>query len=190
MPAEYVVLRALHPTYLNLQMPTEVAEVLQYDPAEVEHLRPPARGIGFLTRGPGVVRAVPMLRAGEFLPLEIARNRYLATALLTGRLVFTLPEAVIDHLGLKVQLRSAREGRFTDDGLLWFLPAPEYYEFRAEQRTGKGWHGPTGGGLAHVYLARSLIPWAGELAELERRIDAEEWRPRVEVLAREGRGRR
>ncbi|HEV2316297.1 MAG TPA: hypothetical protein VGV89_01815 [Thermoplasmata archaeon] len=190
MPAEYVVLKAVHPTYLNLQMPTEVGEVIQYDPAELRELHAPARGIAFLTRGAGVVRVVPSFRAGALLPLETVRNRYLATAHLSDKLVFNLPEAVVLHLGLKVQTRSPRDTRFTDDGLVWFLPAPEYYEYRARQRSGKGWHGPTSGVLAHVYLARSVIPWASELEEIERRIDAEEWRPQLESPGRTSRWRK
>jgi hypothetical protein len=190
VPAEYVVLKALHPTYLNLQMPTEVGEVIQYDPAELRGLHAPAQGISFLTRGAGVVRVVPSFRAGAILPLETVRNRYLATARLSEKLVFNLPEAVILHLGLKVQTRTPRELRFTDDGLVWFLPAPEYYEYRARQRTGKGWRGPATGELAHVYLARSLIPWTAELEEIERRIDVEEWRPQLEAPGRGGRPRR
>jgi hypothetical protein len=190
MPAEYVVLKAGHPTYLNLQMPTEVAEVIQYDTREVRHLQAPARGIAFLSRGPAVVRVVPTFRANELLPVETLHNRYLATASLSDKLVFTLPEAVIHHLGIKVQNSTERESRFTDDGLLWFLPAPDYYEFRARQRAVGVWEGPSSGGLAHVYLARSLIPWAGGLEETDRRIDVEEWSPRLQVLSRLSRSRR
>ncbi len=190
MPAEYVVLKAMHPTYLNLQMPTEVAEIVQYDPRDLVGLPSPARGIAFLARGPGVLRVVPAFRAGDLLPLETAGQRYLATAHLSEKLIFNLPEAAVAHLGLKVQSRSPREARFTDDGLLWFLPAPEYYEFRARSRLGRGWKGPSGGGLAHVYLARSVIPWEGELEQIERRIEYEEWRPRLEALERGVRNRR
>ena len=190
MAGEYVVLRAVHPTYLNLQMPREVGELLLYEAREDGPGRGPNRGLAFLARGPGVLRVVPSLRAGDFLPVESARGRYLANAALTEKLIFNLPEAVVQHLGLHVQRRSPKEAPFTDDGLVWFLPAPEYYEFRARQRQPKGWAGPTGGGIAHVYLARSVLPWGGPLEEIERRIDLEEWRPRQEALSRVGRPRR
>jgi hypothetical protein len=190
MPGEYVVLRAGHPTYLNLQLPTEVAELIQYDPREVANLHAPGRGIAFLARGPGVVRVVPTFRAGEFLPMETMHNRYLATAHLTEKMLLTLPEAVVSHLGLKVLSRAPRDTRYTDDSVLWFLPAPEYYEYRADERAARGWNGPQGGGLAHLYLARSLLPWPGELESIERRIDTEEWMPRLEMLERLRRARR
>ena len=190
MATEYVLLKASHPTYLNLQMPTEVGELIRYDVQESKELHPPSRGISFLIRGPGVVRVLPTLRAGEVLPIEAAHNRYLATALLSAKLVFTLPEAVIRHLGLKVQLRAGHGTRFTDDGLVWFLPAPEYYEFRARERSGKGWTGPASGAFAHVYLARAVLPLESELEMIERRIDHDEWRPRIEALDRLARGRR
>ncbi|MGI0151419.1 MAG: hypothetical protein ACREC5_05735, partial [Thermoplasmata archaeon] len=65
MAAEYVVLRSMHPTYLNLQLPTEIGELIQYDPEEVRHRHAPARGIAFLARGLDVARVVPTFRAGE-----------------------------------------------------------------------------------------------------------------------------
>lgn len=190
MAAEYVVLKAMHPTYLNLQLPTEVAEIVEYDSRALSSLPMPARGIAFVARGPGVLRVLPTFRAGEFLPIETVNLRYLATAHLSEKLIFNLPEAAVNHLGLKVQFRSAREGKFTDDGLVWFLPAPEYYEYRARSRLGKRWTGPSGGGLAHVYLARSVIPWDGQLDQIERRIETEEWRLRGEPVERVARMRR
>ncbi len=190
MAAEYVVVRSVHPTHLNLQMPTEIAEILQYDAAEVRDRHGPARGIAFLARGSDVARVVPIFRAGEVLPIETVENRYLATAHVSDRLVFNLPEAVVGHLRVKVQTRPPNDSRFTDDGLLWFLPAPEYYEYRARQRSPRGWRGPAGGGLAHVYLARSLIPWSPELERIEHRIDSEEWMPRMRLIERLARARR
>jgi hypothetical protein len=189
MGEEYVVLKATHPTYLNLQLPTEVAELIGYDAKEVRSLPAPARGIAFLARGPSVLRVVPTFRASELLPLETLHNRYLAAAHLSEKLIFNLPEAVVAHLGLKVQARGPREAKFTDDGLIWFLPAPEYYEYRARLRAGRPWEGPSGAPLAHAYLARSVIPWEGELDRIERRIDREEWAPRLELLERVARSR-
>ncbi|MGI0052880.1 MAG: hypothetical protein ACREC5_05295, partial [Thermoplasmata archaeon] len=127
---------------------------------------------------------------GELLPIETVENRLLATAHLSERLIFNLPEAVITHVRLKVLTRPPNDLRFTDDSILWFLPAPEYYEYRARQRSPRGWHGPSGGGMAHVYLARSLVPWSEELDRLERRIDSEEWMPRLRLIERVSRERR
>jgi hypothetical protein len=186
---EYVVLRAVHPTYLNLQFPVEAAEFIEFDVERAKALPPAARGMAFVARGPGVVRVLTLLGAGDVLPIELQRNRYLATALVSERLIFNLPEAVSQHLGLKVQTARGKEGRFTDDGLLWFLPAPEYYEFRARQRSGRPWQGPATGAFGHLYLSRSVIPWAPELDGIERRIDAEEWRPRLDALHRVSSGR-
>ena len=187
---EYVILRAAHPSWLTLALPTEVAELIQYDREEVRDLRSPGRGVAFLARGPGIVRVVASYRAQEILAVETVRNRYIAPARLTEKGVFSLPQAVARHLALQVQPIEADGQRHTDDGVIWFLPAPEYYEFRARTRSGKPWTGPATGGFAHVYLGRSLLPFAPDLAALEDRIEAEEWRPRVEALQRATKGRR
>jgi len=189
---EYVALKTVHPTWLTLQLPNEVAELLLYDPDSTREVRAPGRGLAYLSRGPGIVRVVSAFEAREVLPIEIVRNRYLATAHPTPKLLHNLPQAVIQHLGVQVVLRGSKEARSTDDGLLWFVPAPEYYEFRARERLGKPWTGPSTGGLAHVYLAKSLLPLPGEfplLANLEARIESEEWHPRLEALTRSSRGR-
>ena len=186
---ESVILRAVHPTYLNTQLPSEVAELLQYRLEEVRHLTAPARGIAFFARGPGTVRVVASFRAGDLLAAETAKNRYLAAAQLTEKLVFSLPEAVVDHLGLRSQPRGPHGIKSTDDSVVWFLPAPEYYEFRAAERAGRPYAGPATGGLAHVYLAKSLLefPSAGVDPEsLERDLGA----PRAEVVPRNPRPRR
>ena len=187
---EYVVLDAQHPKWLNLHLPNEVAELLQFRPSEVRDLRTPARGISFLARGPGIVRAVASLAAAEVVPLETLRNRFIAPAAVTERGIFNLPQAVARHLGLQVTPRPPSEVRATDDQLIWFLPAPEYYEFRAFQRLDRPWTGPSTGGFAHVYLRKAILPIEPELEPLEEGIEAEEWRPRMEALARAGRSRR
>lgn len=187
---EYVVLAAQHPKWLNLHLPNEVAELLQFRAEEVRDLRTPARGISFLARGPGVVRAVGSLNAAEIVPLETLRNRFIAPAAVTDRGIFNLPQAVGRHLGIQITPRSPSDVRATDDQLVWFLPAPEYYEFRAMQRLGRAWTGPSTGGFAHVYLRKALLAIEPELERLERGIEAEEWRPRLEAIARAGRTRR
>lgn len=184
---EYVVLAAQHPRWLNLHLPNEVGELLQFQPSAVRDLRPPARGISFLARGPGIVRVVGSLTAAEVLPLETLRNRFIAPAAVSGKGIFNLPNAVARHLGIETALRGDPELRGTDDQVIWFLPAPEYYEFRAHQRAEKAWTGPSVGGFAHVYLSRGIVPMDPELAQLEGEIEAEEWHPRLEAIARAGR---
>ncbi|MCI4368078.1 MAG: hypothetical protein L3K09_00730 [Thermoplasmata archaeon] len=190
---EYVVLKAAHPTWLTTQLPHEVAELIRYR-AEDDRGRPgPGRGIAFLTRGPGVVRVVASFQAREILAVETVRNRYIAPAGLSEKLVFNLPGAVQRHLGIQVQQRPPTGLKSTDDSILWFLPAPEYYEYRGMERTAGGWKGPSPGGLAHVYLTKSILPLPhplSELTELENRIESEEWRPRMEALERPIRSRR
>ena len=102
---EYVVLKAVRPTWLNLQLPTEVAALIRYAPNETRGLRAPGRGIVFLARGPGIVRVVAAHRAGDVLGIETLHNRFIAPAHLTEKLVFNLPEAVEEHLRLKIQRR-------------------------------------------------------------------------------------
>jgi hypothetical protein len=186
---EYVILRAAHPTWLNLQLPGDVAALIQYHPSELRELRNPSRSVAFLARGPGVVRVVASFRAREVLAVETVRNRYIAPAHLTEKLVFSLPGPVVRHLGLRVEPRGGSGARATDDAIIWFLPAPEYYEYRAQERSEKGWSGPSHGGFAHVYLAKSILPLTRELSDLETRIEHEEWKPRLEAIERASRAR-
>jgi hypothetical protein len=188
---EYVVVRAMHPTWLTLQLPTEVATLIQFDPeagAGVEA----SRSISFLARGPGIARVIATHPAREALAVETVRNRLLATARPGERLLFTLPTPVSHHLGLQVYSRGARV-RGTDDSLLWVVPAPEYYEYRSVVGGGKPWTGPSSGPFAHVYLLKSLYPFPREfagLANLEYRLEEDEWRPGIEALQKVGRSRR
>ena len=188
---EYVVVRATHPTWLTMQLPTEVAEMICYDPTS-DRGGAAARSISFLARGAGIARVVATYPAREALAVETARERLLATARPGERLLFTLPAPVAQHLGLKVYAKGERV-KGTDDSVVWFLPAPEYYEFRSVVDHGKPWRGPSSGPFAHVYLARSLVPFPrelGELAGLEGHVEDEEWRSTVATLPRLGRGRR
>ena len=189
---EYVVLRAVHPTWLTTQLPLEVAELIRFRPEEASD-RDGGRSISFLSRGPGVARVIAALAAREALAVETVRGRLLASARPGERHLFSLPTAVIRHLGLQVYSRGPRAGRGTDDRLLWFVPAPEYYEYRSVVEAGRRWSEPSNGPFAHVYVAKSLLPFPrdiGGLAEFELRIEQEEWRPGIEALQRVGRGRR
>jgi hypothetical protein len=188
---EYVIVRAMHPTWLTMQLPAEVAELIGFHPEEGLH-REASRTISFLARGPGVARVIASYPAREALAVETVRNRLIASARPGDRHLFTLPSPVVQHLGLQVYPRGPRL-RGTDDSLLWFVPAPEYYEYRSVVEAGKRWAGPSGTPFAHVYVAKSLFPFPKELlqlAETEFRIEEEEWRPGVEALQRVGRGRR
>ncbi|MGB6501729.1 MAG: hypothetical protein WBG19_10120 [Thermoplasmata archaeon] len=189
---EYVVVRAMHPTWLTMQLPVEVATLICFEPPSAGGVKDGGRSISFLARGSGLVRVIATQPAREVLAIETVRSRLIATARPGDRLLFTLPTPVAEHLGLKVYSRGSRV-RGTDDSLVWFVPAPEYYEYRSLTEDGKAWTGPAGGAFAHVYLAKSLVPFPkglGDLAEQEFRIETEEWRPGVEALQRLGRGRR
>ena len=124
---EYVVVWASHPSWMTLQLPRNVAELMGYRPEEgVE--RDSSRTIAFLARGAGVARVVATHPAREALAVETVRSRFLASARPGDRHVFTLPTAVVSHLGLRVTQRGPRAGRGSDDGLVWLVPAPEYYQ--------------------------------------------------------------
>ncbi|HYA54358.1 MAG TPA: hypothetical protein VEG42_02000 [Thermoplasmata archaeon] len=188
---EYVIVRATHPTWLTMQLPADVAELICFRPEEGPH-RDSSRTISFLARGPGVARVIASHPAREALAIETVRNRLIASARPGERHLFTLPTPVVQHLGLHVYSRGSKL-RGTDDGIVWLVPAPEYYEYRSVVSAGKSWNGPSGGPFARVYVMRSLFPFPREvatLAELEYRIEEEEWRPAVEALQRVGRGRR
>ncbi len=188
---EYVIVRANHPTWLTMQFPTEVAQLICFDP-KAERGATAARSISFLARGPGIARVIATHPAREALAVETVRDRLLATARPGDRHLFTLPGRVAQHLGLQVYARGPRE-KGTDDCVLWFVPAPEYYEFRSVVDAGKAWTGPSSGPFAHVYLAKSLMPFPKELetlAELEFKVEDDEWRPAVAALQKLGRARR
>ncbi len=189
---EYVVLRAGHPTWLTMQLPNEVVDLLRFRPEEGP-TREASRSIGFVGRGPGVVRVLASHPAREALAVETVRGRLIGSARPGDRHLFSLPTGVVQHLGLQVTSRGPRAGRGTEDSVLWFVPAPEYYEYRSVVEAGRSWTAPASGPFAHVYLAKSLFPFPKEiaqLAEVEFRIEEEEWRPGIEGLQRVGRGRR
>ncbi|HYA57457.1 MAG TPA: hypothetical protein VEH57_03215 [Thermoplasmata archaeon] len=188
---EYVIVRAMHPTWLTMQLPAEVADLIRFRPEEGLH-RETSRSVSFLARGAGVARVIATHPAREALAVETVRNRLLATARPGERLLFTLPAPVVQHLGLKVYSKGPHL-RGTDDSLVWFVPAPEYYEYRSVVAAGRAWVAPSSGPFAHVYVAKSLLPLprdVAQLAEAEVRIEEEEWAPAVEALQRVGRPRR
>ena len=188
---EYVIVRATHPTWLTMQLPAEVAELICFHPETGAH-RDSSRTISFLARGPGVARVIASHPAREALAIETVRNRLIASARPGERHLFTLPAPVVEHLGLHVYSRGPKL-RGTDDRIVWLVPAPEYYEYRSVVEAGKTWSGPSGSPFARVYVTKSLVPFPKELqslAEAEYRVEEEEWGPAVEALQRVGRARR
>jgi len=189
---EFVIVWASHPTWLTLQLPKDVAELIGYRPEEGAE-RDSSRTISFLARGPQVARVVSTHRAREALAVETVRGRLIASARPGDRRIFTLPNALTEYLGLRVLQRGPRAGRGTGDGLVWFAPAPDFYEFRAVADEGKPYFGPSSGPFAPVYVTNALYPFPSgiaDLAERETQIETTEWRPAVRMLQRVGRGRR
>lgn len=189
---EFVVVWASHPSWLTLQLPKDVAELIGYRPEEgVEH--DSSRTISFLARGPRIARVVATHRAREALAIETVRGRLVASARPGDRRIFTLPNALTEYLGLRVLQRGPRAGRGTGDGLIWLAPAPEFYEFRSVVDEGKSYTGPSSGPFATVYVTNALYPFPSGMADLsdrEKHIEEAEWRPAVRMLQRVGRGRR
>jgi len=186
---EYVVLRAARPTWLNTQLPTDVAELLRLAGPDGTPLAA-AREIAFFARDGHVARVVGLPQGRDIVYAEQARQRSLGIAHVSSRALFNIPLAVQRHLALRSEARGPTAARTTDDAIAWFMPAPEYYEFRAYERARRRWSAPAGGGIAHVYLAKSVLPLAASLDELARRessIEELEWRPMVEAMERAAR---
>lgn len=166
---EWVVLRAVHPSWCTAQLPSEVAELLGCRVEDIEQLQKPARAVAFLDRGAGTLRVVGTHRSADLFAREMAQNRVVGVAQLTGKLVFNLPDDVERHLGIVSYPRGEHGARGTDDTILWFLPRTEYYEYREAERSPGGYRGLRSGAVPHVYLARSLLPGLRPaVAELER----------------------
>ena len=138
--------RAMHPTWLTMQLPVEVATLICFEPPSAGGVKDGGRSISFLARGSGLVRVIATQPAREVLAIETVRSRLIATARPGDRLLFTLPTPVAEHLGLKVYSRGSRV-RGTDDSLVWFVPAPEYYRVPIAHRGRKGLDRPRGGGV-------------------------------------------
>ncbi len=153
----WVILKAIHPSWCTAQLPGEVAELLGCRAEDLASLTRPARGIAFLDRGPGVARVVGMHRSAVLLSGEMTANRVVDVAQLTEKMLFNIPDAVERHLGLKTYPRGDRGAQGTDDTLLWFLPEPEYALYRKETREGKAFPGLPGGETPHVYVTKSLL---------------------------------
>jgi len=190
---EYVVLRAARPTWLNTQLPADAAELIRFGAADPREPPDLLRGIAFFARGPGIVRVVSAHQAREVVFAEQSRHRSLGFARVSEKFLFNIPAAIQRHLGLHAEPRGDQGIRSTDDSILWLVPAPEYYEFRSYERRDRPWTGPTGGGFAHLYLTKAILPLDASLESLtdaERRIEADEWRPMIDAMHRVGRARK
>lgn len=155
--ATYVILRAVHPSWCTTQLPGEVADLLGCRPEDLASLRKPGRGLAFLDRGPGTLRVVGVHRSADLMAREMARNRVLAVAQLTEKLVFNLPDSVERHLEIQTYPRGEHGARGTDDGLIWFIPLDEYRRYREERRNDER-PSISAGRESHVYLAKSTLP--------------------------------
>jgi hypothetical protein len=86
---------------------------------------------------------------------------------------------------MEMGVRGPQLGRGTDDRILFLIPEEEYHDACAAKSEGASWAGPRGGGRAHIYVAKAVVPLPrglAQLSELERRIEEEEWRPGVAAL--------
>jgi hypothetical protein len=191
-PMEFVIIWASHPSWLTLQLPKDVGELIGYRPEEGSQ-HDASRTVSFLARGPQVARVVATHRAREVLAIETVRGRLIASARPGDRRIFTLPNALTEYLGLRVLQRGPRAGRGTGDGLVWFAPAPDFYEYRAVADEGKPYGGPSSGPFAPVYVTHALYPFPSgmtDLSEREKRIEETEWRPAIRWMGKVARARR
>ncbi len=139
MTDELVVLKAIRPTWCNLQLPQDVARILGLTWGA------PAQSVQFF--------ASEGRRARVFVSGEVGtRSHPVATARLTEKMVFHLPAAVTDLLGIRIV--KTRRGRTTDDMLVWFMPADHYYEYRRAARSQRKL-GYSPGERPEVYVARN-----------------------------------
>jgi hypothetical protein len=153
----YVVLKATHATFLTLQLPRDVAELIGFDAAESAALRAPGREVAFLARGPGVCRVISLRRSASMLAEEIQFDRFIASARVSRKRLFFLPVAVAHHLGLEVERASPSGKTSTFDSVVWLADAPAYYEYRSgRDRSGRESSDETP--PARVYVTKSMIP--------------------------------
>lgn len=182
---EYVVLRSSHPTWLTMQLPSDAVELLKFKSPSARSNTDGTGSITFLSRGAGIARVVSTHLSREALAVESVRERLLASARPGSRHLFSLPAALLSHLGVQVQVRGPQAGKGTDDQILWFLPSEEYLGFRRAESQGTAWRGPSLGGSGHLYVMRSVLPPPRSLpllAALEDQIERGDWATAVEAF--------
>ena len=143
MTEKFVVLKAVHPTWCNLQLPRDVAQILGLVPGV------PSQAIYFHESEGRRVRVVVTRE-------ECMSSRPVASAQLTEKMVFNLPTALAHHLG--IQISRTKRGRTTDDMVVWFTPADQYQELRRAPRGGRRPTGLSSGREPQVYVSRN---WPG-----------------------------
>jgi hypothetical protein len=186
----YVLLRSVHPTRLTMQLPQEVAEMIGLDSDATG--KGAGHSISFLARGPGIARVLASASFREALAIEVVRDRLVASTRPGEKFLFSVPAGLLRHLDMEIGVRGPQLGRGTDDRILFLMPQDEYHDACAARSKGTPWTGPRGGGMAHVYVVKALAPLPrglSQLAEVERQIEEEEWRPGVTALQKVGRAR-
>ena len=190
---EYVVVRSSHPTWLTTQLPADAVGLLKIRSPSAHSTSERTGAISFLSRGVGIARVFASHLSRETLAFESVRGRLLATARPGARHLFSVPTALLAYLGVKVSVQGPREGKSTDDQLLWFVPAEEYYSFRRSEADGSVWRGPCVGGSGHVYLARAILPppkSLGQLSAMDCAIERTEWTAAERAFSPTARGPR
>lgn len=140
MTDELVVLKAVRPTWCNLQLPQDVARVLGFTWGA------PFQTVHFLASEGQQARVAASTE-------ERTPSRFVATARLTEKMVFNLPIALAEHLGIQISM--TRRGRTTDDMLVWFMPADQYYEYRQAARNKHETGSFSPGERPQVYVVRN-----------------------------------
>jgi hypothetical protein len=191
---EYSLLYVQQPSAgFSMQLGRDVSQFLRFHPEQSGGRHPSNRHLAFLSRVPGILRVLPEALSPWFVALEDERRRLVARALVSPSHLFCFPLKAVEQLGIGTHPHLESGIRSTEDTFVWFVPAPEYYEFKAALRRPKGWTGPSPGGFPHVYVARGVVPFRSELPELdrtERHVEEGELRPRLEALERVARAAR
>ena len=112
--------------------------------------------------------------------METMHNRYLATAHLTDKMLLTLPEAVVTHLGLKVLTRAPRDTRYTDDSVVSVPARTRILRIPGARTCREGVEGPAGGGPRPPLPGPIAAPlgrsWSPSSAESTPRSGCRGWR--------------
>lgn len=140
----WVVIRATAPHWLTLQIPRVIARMMGLR----SDLLREGRRLAFMNWGPGVTQVVPLMEGGAERRDASPHDPTLAIATFTVDLLFTLPSAVQNHLGLRIARRGRERVKGTDDIVAWMVPENEWREDEAPER----------GPLPRVYLTRSRFP--------------------------------
>ena len=148
----WVVLKATTPAWCTLQLPGVIAKMIEVKPQGGA----PTNGIAFFNAGPDLVQVVSAGGRGQLRPCRRRRELLLATASLTRKGVFHLPEAVIRHIGLRTLERADPGPRKVDDIVAWVVAESEWERYLSERRGAPPSNRVVD--VFHVYLLRSVFP--------------------------------